>query len=49
VAAVSVVVGVLVVGLLVVGLLCEAARTRDPSTLDTLTPQELQIAKLVGG
>jgi DNA-binding CsgD family transcriptional regulator len=25
------------------------ARKRDPSTLDTLTPQELRIAKLVGG
>jgi DNA-binding NarL/FixJ family response regulator len=25
------------------------ARKRDPSTLDTLTPQELRIAKLVAG
>jgi DNA-binding NarL/FixJ family response regulator len=27
----------------------ETARRRDPSTLDQLTPQELQIARLVAG
>ena len=26
----------------------ESARKRDPSTLDTLTPQEFQIARLAG-